>query len=365
MDFFPYEWLCSLDKALQIEYLLLGLLAKNKLKQSLIINSLSLTILKTLKKYIYVAIPNKYSFHRTLKKNHEISIFDKGKFIKIKSLDINKDKRKEILYLFYSNKMEKKWFKSKLGGMKIQKHITAKINAMRTSFFVTTHHYFKPSNLEIPDMMNKIEEEQTYTKKRLFAQCKNGNKIAIEKGYLGGSNTETKTEKTIIQENMEKTNSLTNKKKINNKTKANKNSTQNNIIKSESSVEKLNVQLHKLFCKLEEGLVSENHWYLTGEVTSDRRPINSAIEIDMDFKRANKFTPQTNKNIQMTIEDIIQKRICDGRFDDPSTKLPKKPIECRIEPYEKEIEKRRVEIHEEVYIQQIFLSYTQISNIKS
>lgn len=196
MDFFIYEWLCSLDKALQIENLLLASLAKNKLKQSYIIrkflfnvfadstaiNSLSLIMLKTLKKYINVAELNKYIFQRTLKKNHEISIFDiEGKFTTIKSLDFNKDKRKEILCFFYSNNIEKKWLKSKLGDMKIQKHITVKIDAMRTLFFVTTHHYFKPSNLKIPDMMNKRDEEQIYLKERLFVQCKNGNKIVIKK----------------------------------------------------------------------------------------------------------------------------------------------------------------------------------------
>merc|ERR1711976_11829 len=105
------------------------------------------------------------------------------------------------------------------------------------------------------------------------------------------------------------------------------NSMTNYITRNESNIknnsriqvsqhESSSLQLRKLFCKLEEGLLTENPWYLAGEITSDKRPINSAMEIEMDFKRTANHLFKASKETHVALEDIIRKRILDGRFDD-------------------------------------------------
>lgn len=47
------------------------------------------------------------------------------------------------------------------------------------------------------------------------------------------------------------------------------------------------------------------------------RPLNSALEVDLDFERGIKPPPQPTEEAAVAIEDLIRKRIADHRFDDP------------------------------------------------
>ena len=48
------------------------------------------------------------------------------------------------------------------------------------------------------------------------------------------------------------------------------------------------------------------------------RPLNSALEIDMDFDRSLKPPPQPTQEFTTSLEDLIKRRISDQQFDDPA-----------------------------------------------
>ena len=53
------------------------------------------------------------------------------------------------------------------------------------------------------------------------------------------------------------------------------------------------------------------------------RPLNSALEVDLDFERAVRPPPQPTEEVTASIEDLIRKRIADHNFDDvPRAALP-------------------------------------------
>ena len=53
------------------------------------------------------------------------------------------------------------------------------------------------------------------------------------------------------------------------------------------------------------------------------RPLNSALEVDLDFERAVRPPPQSTEEVTASIEDLIRKRIADHNFDDvPRAALP-------------------------------------------
>ena len=47
------------------------------------------------------------------------------------------------------------------------------------------------------------------------------------------------------------------------------------------------------------------------------RPLNSALEVDLDFERAIVPPPQPTREAMESLETLIKARIADHRFDDP------------------------------------------------
>lgn len=68
--------------------------------------------------------------------------------------------------------------------------------------------------------------------------------------------------------------------------------------------------------KLEEANMAEKGWEYTGEVQASQRPVNSALEVDLEFDHARPPPPAVTEEVTQTIEDIIKQRIVEGRFDD-------------------------------------------------
>lgn len=68
--------------------------------------------------------------------------------------------------------------------------------------------------------------------------------------------------------------------------------------------------------KLEEANMAEKGWEYTGEVQASQRPLNSALEVDLEFDHARPPPPAVTEEVTQTIEDIIKQRIVEGRFDD-------------------------------------------------
>ena len=52
------------------------------------------------------------------------------------------------------------------------------------------------------------------------------------------------------------------------------------------------------------------------------RPLNSALEIDLDFDRALRPPPPPTEEATATLEDMIKRRIAERRFDDPQRSAP-------------------------------------------
>ena len=76
--------------------------------------------------------------------------------------------------------------------------------------------------------------------------------------------------------------------------------------------------------KLEEDALGGREWYMRGEVSGSHRPMNSALEVDLDFETTMKPPPQPTEETTQTLEDLIRQRIADHHFDDVVPILPAK-----------------------------------------
>jgi U3 small nucleolar RNA-associated protein MPP10 len=68
--------------------------------------------------------------------------------------------------------------------------------------------------------------------------------------------------------------------------------------------------------KMEEEALGAREWYMRGEVSGTHRPMNSALEVDLDFETTMKPPPQPTEETTQSLEDLIKQRIADHRFDD-------------------------------------------------
>jgi hypothetical protein len=59
--------------------------------------------------------------------------------------------------------------------------------------------------------------------------------------------------------------------------------------------------------------MGDKPWHLVGEVQGSSRPLNSALEIDMDYDTTNKPPPAPTEEATHSLEDMIRKRIADQR----------------------------------------------------
>lgn len=61
-------------------------------------------------------------------------------------------------------------------------------------------------------------------------------------------------------------------------------------------------------------------WQMLGEIVAKQRPMNSLLELHLDFNVASKLPPQITQEKTNTIEAAIKQRILDELFDDPVRK---------------------------------------------
>ncbi|GAQ82657.1 M-phase phosphoprotein 10 [Klebsormidium nitens] len=104
--------------------------------------------------------------------------------------------------------------------------------------------------------------------------------------------------------------------------------------------------------QLEKANVEEKSWTMVGEATAGKRPLNSALEVDLDFEHAQRPAPVITEEVTASLEDIIKKRIIEGQFDDvvrkaaPATGAPRR----REELDDSKSQKGLAEIYEEEYV---------------
>lgn len=61
------------------------------------------------------------------------------------------------------------------------------------------------------------------------------------------------------------------------------------------------------------------------------RPVNSALEVDLDFETSARAAPQPTVEATTGLEELIKKRIADGIFNDPIRIAPAPPEKKRVQ----------------------------------
>ncbi|KAJ8536470.1 hypothetical protein K7X08_034871 [Anisodus acutangulus] len=114
---------------------------------------------------------------------------------------------------------------------------------------------------------------------------------------------------------------------------------------------------------MEKANLEEKTWTMKGEVTAARRPKNSALEVDLDFEHSVRPAPVITEEVTATLEELIQKRIIEGRFDDVQkpTSLPTRAPRETKELDDNKSKKGLAEIYEEEYVQKTGLVSTALS----
>lgn len=76
--------------------------------------------------------------------------------------------------------------------------------------------------------------------------------------------------------------------------------------------------------KIEDEMMNPKGWEMVGEATARDRPVNSLLEVHLDFNAATKLPPTITKETTNAIESLIKQRILDELFDDPVLKAASK-----------------------------------------
>ena len=56
---------------------------------------------------------------------------------------------------------------------------------------------------------------------------------------------------------------------------------------------------------------------MIGEATNKERPMNSLLDVHLEFNAATKLPPTITKEVTIKIEELIKQRVLDELFDDP------------------------------------------------
>ena len=79
----------------------------------------------------------------------------------------------------------------------------------------------------------------------------------------------------------------------------------------------VNADLVKKIEQIEDEMMNPKPWQLTGEVTNKERPVNSLLDVHVDFNNATKLPPTITREVTIKIEELIKQRVLDELFDDP------------------------------------------------
>ncbi|XP_078177792.1 U3 small nucleolar ribonucleoprotein isoform X2 [Carex rostrata] len=120
-----------------------------------------------------------------------------------------------------------------------------------------------------------------------------------------------------------------------------------------STHEKESAKLRSTIEEMERANLEPKSWTMIGEVTAGKRPVNSALEVDLDFEHNVKPAPVITEEVTASLEELIKKRIIDGQFDDVqrALTLPTKAPRESKELDESKSKKGLAEIYEEEYAQ--------------
>ncbi|KXZ52911.1 hypothetical protein GPECTOR_8g29 [Gonium pectorale] len=124
---------------------------------------------------------------------------------------------------------------------------------------------------------------------------------------------------------------------------------------SVSAHERRLARMQERIAELEADALRGKSWHLIGEATAGSRPINSALELDMDFETTAKPVPVQTDEMTNDLEALIRKRIADRRFDDVIRVVPP-PLEPKKKVLELDDSKSKAglgELYEQDYVRQV------------
>ncbi|GJD11686.1 U3 small nucleolar ribonucleoprotein protein MPP10 [Galdieria sulphuraria] len=130
--------------------------------------------------------------------------------------------------------------------------------------------------------------------------------------------------------------------------------------KNSNSVDPLEERIKQL----EEKQIGNKHWSMLGEVRASQRPVNSALDIEIDFDSAMRRT-KTDSNdgeddAMNTLEERIKHRIAESAYDDVIRIKPPETSKPTVLELSQEKDRRGLsEVYEEEY-----LLHTQGSQVK-
>ncbi|GFZ12023.1 hypothetical protein Acr_23g0004080 [Actinidia rufa] len=132
-----------------------------------------------------------------------------------------------------------------------------------------------------------------------------------------------------------------------------------NLSTHEKHLEKLHAKIEQM----EQANLEPKTWTMQGEVTAAKRPKNSALEVDLDFEHNVRPAPVITEEVTASLEDLIQKRILEGHFDDvqKAPDLPSKAPRKMKELDETKSKKGLAEIYEDEYVQKTGLVSAALS----
>ncbi|KXZ52900.1 hypothetical protein GPECTOR_8g28 [Gonium pectorale] len=122
-----------------------------------------------------------------------------------------------------------------------------------------------------------------------------------------------------------------------------------------SAHERRLARMQERIAELEADALRGKSWHLIGEATAGSRPINSALELDMDFETTAKPVPVQTDEMTNDLEALIRKRIADRRFDDVIRVVPP-PLETKKKVLELDDSKSKAglgELYEQDYVRQV------------
>lgn len=123
--------------------------------------------------------------------------------------------------------------------------------------------------------------------------------------------------------------------------------------KNLSTFEKVSEKQRSKIEEMEKANLEPKTWTMQGEVTAAKRPKNSALEVDLDFEHNVRPAPTITEEVTANIEELIQKRILEGRFDDVqrAPALPSNAPKEIKELDENRSKKGLAEIYADEYVQ--------------
>ncbi|KAF3437011.1 hypothetical protein FNV43_RR19764 [Rhamnella rubrinervis] len=134
---------------------------------------------------------------------------------------------------------------------------------------------------------------------------------------------------------------------------------QKNLSTHEKELKKLKSKIEKM----EKSNMETKGWTMQGEVTAAKRPKNSALEVDLDFEHNVRPPPVITEEVTESIENMIQRRIAKGLFDDvqKATPLPSRAPKEIKELDENKSKKGLAEVYEDEYVQKTIMASAPLS----